>query len=564
MERRVQVHRRLQGPFWVLGLMLFSATASSSFAQDSVSTPVYAIADSGDEVRCDLIEPEKNRQLLKRLLKSGVKRPEGHLATRQGSSTWDVSLSGFSEEAGAAFLRAVDIWAARISSPAAIQVNAEFVAMENPRVLGGVAVTTLISNFPGSAPNTFYPVALANAMTASDLQPQGADVEISINSAFARWYFGTDANPAYNQVDLVSVVLHELGHGLGVIGSFNVDGADAGRWGFGGSPAVFDRFVVDEPGRDLTNTAIYPNPSIALGSALRSNRVFFDGVFTSRAALFAPPDFQPGSSISHLDESTYSPEGGNALRTPALSSGESQHDPGPLTQGILQDIGWEWTTPSVEPVTHDLYFAQFAFGEELSSELCLLSLSSIATTRALVTLKTHLGEPWALELNGHPVTGEFEIAVPPGGAIRLQTAKTGVVQRGSVRVTSDQPLDGLVLFTGPFGLAGIPPGVPSAEGFRTFVETDRDRAIDTGFAVVNLARVPTSLTVSLLNLDGSLAAVSDPNDEALVIPAEGQKSLFITDLSFSPPVDFSRFLGILSATAGHTVGATTIQTRPHE
>ena len=97
-----------------------------------------------------------------------------------------------------------------------------------------------------------------------------------------------------------------------------------------------------------------------------------------------------------------------------------------------------------------------------------------------MTLKTPDGDPWALELNGSPVIGEFDITVPPGGAVRLQTPETGPVQRGSVRVASDRPLDGLVLFVGPFGLAGFPPGPPLPNGFRTVIETDWDRAVDTG------------------------------------------------------------------------------------
>ena len=80
--------------------------------------------------------------------------------------------------------------------------------------------------------------------------------------------------------------------------------------------------------------------------------------------------------------------------------------------------------------------------------------------------------------------------------------------------------------------------------------------------MVNLDENATTLEISLLNLDGSLAAIGEPDDEALRIAGEGQQSLFVTDLSFSPPLDLSRFLGILSATSVHTVAATAVQTPP--
>ena len=222
------------------------------------------------------------------------------------------------------------------------------------------------------------------------------------------------------------------------------------------------------------------------------------------------------------------------------------------------------TVRNLEPVVYDLHFAQFAFGAGLSSELCLLSLSATATTEALVALKTRHGDPWMVELNGEEVSGELEVLIPPGGAVRLRTPGSGPIRRGSVKVSSDHPVDGLVLFMGPFGLAGIPPSLPLPNGFRTVVETDAGRAVDTGISVVNIDKEATTLEISLLNLDGSLAAVADPDNEALQIAGEGQQSLFVTDLSFSPPVDLSRFLGILSTTALHTVGATAIQTQPGE
>ena len=54
-------------------------------------------------------------------------------------------------------------------------------------------------------------------------------------------------------------------------------------------------------------------------------------------------------------------------------------------------------------------------------------------------------------------------------------------------------------------VAGIPPGTSSKQGFRTFVETNVHKTIDTGFSVVNLEDESALLDIDLLDLEGNLA-----------------------------------------------------------
>jgi hypothetical protein len=120
-----------------------------------------------------------------------------------------------------------------------------------------------------------------------------------------------------------------------------------GSWGLNTpptNPVIYDRFAEDNNGIKLINTGTYPNPSAALANALKSNNVYFDGI-NSRAAngnarvpLYAPSSWNPGSSFSHLAQSYDNSV--NALMTYSLSRGESEHSPGPVTMGILRDVGW--------------------------------------------------------------------------------------------------------------------------------------------------------------------------------------------------------------------------------
>ncbi|HVZ19686.1 MAG TPA: FG-GAP-like repeat-containing protein, partial [Vicinamibacterales bacterium] len=161
----------------------------------------------------------------------------------------------------------------------------------------------------------------------------------------------TDGAPPGGQYDFESVVLHELGHGLGFLGSAAVSGGN-GSIGFGGYPITFDRFVVTETGAPLLGFA---NPSTALGSQLTqaynagnphgpgiywggAHGVAGNGGVTAR--LYTPSTWTPGSSYSHFDENAFPAGNPNSLMTPALSGAEAIHNPGPIMLGMFTDMGW--------------------------------------------------------------------------------------------------------------------------------------------------------------------------------------------------------------------------------
>ena len=69
------------------------------------------------------------------------------------------------------------------------------------------------------------------------------DINARFNSnPDVNWYYGTDANPPANQIDFVSVVLHEIGHGIAFVGSASVDGNNID--GFTGSAFLDDRPII--------------------------------------------------------------------------------------------------------------------------------------------------------------------------------------------------------------------------------------------------------------------------------------------------------------------------------
>ena len=146
----------------------------------------------------------------------------------------------------------------------------------------------------------------------------------------------------------MSVVLHELGHGLGFFGSMNVSTVN-GSWGFGtGFPAMYDRFAINGSSQLLIDT--YPNFSVSLGAQLVSN-VFFGGANARNGnggnapKLYTPSVWQQGSSYSHLNEATFPAGSLNSLMTPQIGAGEAIHDPGPIVRGAFIDMGWTVPPP---------------------------------------------------------------------------------------------------------------------------------------------------------------------------------------------------------------------------
>lgn len=282
------------------------------------------------------------------------------------TATINVTYNGFTPESQAAFQAAVDIWSASITSTVPIEVVANWTQL-GPGVLGSAGPSLFIRDWTAGTPPpraaTWYPIALANKLAGVDLSTQTHDINANFSSVFANWYFGTDGATPAGQYDFMSVVLHELGHGLGFVGSASVNSGN-GSWGQGsGFPFVYDRFTENGAGAAIINTGAFPNPSAALAAQLQGADLFFDGPQAaasnggSRPKLYAPGTWIQGSSYSHLDEATFPAGNPNALMTPQIGTAEAIHYIGPVTVGMFRDMGWEIDAPE-PPASADLALTQ--------------------------------------------------------------------------------------------------------------------------------------------------------------------------------------------------------------
>jgi hypothetical protein len=144
-----------------------------------------------------------------------------------------------------AFQFAADLWGATLDSNSEITVTAAF----NPlgaNVLGSASATFVFSNFAGVFPfpgaqltDTWYHSALADKLAGTELNPGFADINAQFSSDF-NFYLGLDNNHGVLN-DLVVVVLHELGHGLGFANFVN----ESSGANLAGRTDIFSRFTFD-------------------------------------------------------------------------------------------------------------------------------------------------------------------------------------------------------------------------------------------------------------------------------------------------------------------------------
>jgi hypothetical protein len=190
-----------------------------------------------------------------------------------------------------AFQAAANIWGATLTSDQTITIAARFEPLPcsaNGAVLGSAGANAIWSGFP-NAPKagTWYPQALANKLAHTNLSdgvPDGEDIGASFNSRLglfpdclpgAPFYLGLDNNHG-TAVDLVAVLLHEFGHGLGF--QTFTDG-ESGQTFFG-LPSIWDHFLRDDTtGRrwvDMTDAE-------RAASALKPRQLSWQGANVTRA-----------------------------------------------------------------------------------------------------------------------------------------------------------------------------------------------------------------------------------------------------------------------------------------
>lgn len=187
------------------------------------------------------------------------------------------------------------------------------------------------------------PAALYSELTGGSTCPGAGDavhivVELNSNPPLP-WYVGTDGSTPGGQIDLVTVAMHELAHGLG----FTTGVANGnGDYLFAPYGLFYDWFVMGgRPGWPATYGDPVSSPCLASPGTLTNGQLYFRGNVGDPSVadfkVYAPNPFSPGSSIAHVDPSGSS---ANALMFPSLAAGEARHDIGGNVWAVMANFGY--------------------------------------------------------------------------------------------------------------------------------------------------------------------------------------------------------------------------------
>jgi cysteine-rich repeat protein len=255
-----------------------------------------------------------------------------------------------------AFQFAADIWGARLDSAIEIRVDVEF----NPlpcdafsATLGSAGPNSVIRDF-AHAPQAgvWFVQALANSLFGEDTDPEVDDIEADFNSSLGapeclagvQWYLGFDGKPPLDQIDFVTIALHELAHGLGFLELVNLQTGEK----LLGLDDAFIRFLENQQTGKL-----YPEmiDSERVSASVATDKLLWTGEQTTVAAekdalvqgvdektgqvkMYTPELPDPGSSVAHFSDELSPSE----LMSPFYLGPSHNVD---LAVAAFADIGWQ-------------------------------------------------------------------------------------------------------------------------------------------------------------------------------------------------------------------------------
>jgi hypothetical protein len=269
---------------------------------------------------------------------SGNQTPKEKVFFLEKKSKFVIKYNNFPEWAKEQFQAAADVWSTHFQSSVPVNIDVSWTRTSSSEILGSARPGSFFAGFVGAPdPSLWYASALANALAGRDLNGNSPEMVIQVNS-LATWFRGTTGLPSSDEYDLQSVFLHEMAHGLGFLSNDSYDPF----FGLGSldEPTPYDAYAQTEDGRRLADL---DSPSVELGIALRSKLVWSGplGIAANggeKPLLHTPSTYQDGSSVSHLDDATYSSAGKDSVMTPSLNPGEVFHEPGPLLLAMMQDM----------------------------------------------------------------------------------------------------------------------------------------------------------------------------------------------------------------------------------
>jgi hypothetical protein len=367
---------------------------------------------------------------------------EGLNDTRAATPVGGNSGSTIGEQRLNVFERAAEILNASLDVTAPVKVQAAFNSMScNSREgeLGYAGPEGIEYSLEGQSA---IPHALYNQLVGEDVDPDTSEIYARFNSSIdnndnclsdTNWYYGFDAPEGYD-ISLLTVVLHEITHGLGFLSFFPQDGGFGALWndGFNNLTELYDPFsrnllnaetgeyLIDQAKNDRYLSLRNTSNLVWDGSYVNSKATnLTEGVNNDHVQIYAPASYERGSSTSHFD-TALSP---NELMEPTYAEFE---DNAGLALEALFDIGWQPNPdnlPNYAPVLdaigalaldEDSSLAVDLSGSDLNGDPLVYSLANVDSNIGAVLDGTSLTLTPISNFNGE---GTITVQVSDGESV---------------------------------------------------------------------------------------------------------------------------------------------------
>jgi len=231
---------------------------------------------------------------------------------------------------------AIKLWSELLAGTVPVGIHITFESMSS----NALGASYVLPHYWNSADSTWYPSALGNQLADTNIAPDMINIRLVMNSNHI-WNFSITDYPEWYQFDWLSVMLHEIAHGLGFAASVRRDGSFAFALINGTNfPGIFDR--------QLYEGTTGPN-FVDITQSQRAILIESDNMFAGRPGSYllaandgvrvkiaSNPPWTSGSSLHHWDHNV---DFETFMKSGTLP-GSRRAVIGEREVAIMRDIGW--------------------------------------------------------------------------------------------------------------------------------------------------------------------------------------------------------------------------------
>ena len=255
------------------------------------------------------------------------------------------NLSGeMTDEQREATEYALELWGEQLGGRVTVDISVVLTPLEN----GILGSSYKQPHYLNPENNTYYCSALGNQLAGYNFSSQ-LDIRIEMNSTI-NFHYGVAGKTGNTEYDYLTIMLHEISHGLGFSAIISQNGAYTyNPGGVTDNPGIFERQLFQGlNGPCMTELTMGQRAALIISGNLYAGAPgshLLEANGGERVKMYAPSPYSGGSNVSHWDNSVSFP----TFMKPQIGKGASYalHTFGDRKLGLMFDIGW--TVPEPNP-----------------------------------------------------------------------------------------------------------------------------------------------------------------------------------------------------------------------